>query len=185
MRTRLRRATHQRRFAMLSDQELIDGLRSGLATLHPRNDLIDGLRERAAAGQPRDLPSRSPHRRRWLPTFSAVVAMASVLVALAVGGGALVLLSGHHRRVYAPPLHRSRRRRTRRAARGATAHSPGDRAGRRAAQEQAPRRPRRATRGRPRGHTAPRRAGRADPEEWPRRSISLGDRLAGCRAWSG
>src|ERR1700722_13290329 len=81
---------------MLSDQELIDGLRSGLAILHPRSDLIDYLRERAAPGQPRDLPSRSPHRPRWLPTFSAVVAMASVLVALAVGGGALVLLSGHH-----------------------------------------------------------------------------------------
>ena len=81
---------------MLSDQELIDGLRSGLATLHPRSDLIDCLRERAAAGQPRDLPSPPAHRRRWLPTFGAVVAMASVLVALAVGGGALVLLSGHH-----------------------------------------------------------------------------------------
>jgi hypothetical protein len=81
---------------MLSDQELIDGLRSGLATLHPRSDLIDRLRERAAAGQPRALPSRSPHRPRWLPTFSAVVAMASVLVALAVGGGALMLLGGHH-----------------------------------------------------------------------------------------
>jgi hypothetical protein len=81
---------------VLSDQELIDGLRSGLATLHPRSDLIDRLRERAAAGQPRDLPSCSPHRPRWLPTFSAVVAMASVLVALAVGGGALVLLGGHH-----------------------------------------------------------------------------------------
>jgi hypothetical protein len=81
---------------MLSDQELIDGLRSGLATLHPRSDLIDCLRERAAAGQPRDLPSRSPHRPRWLPTFSAVVAMASMLVALAVGGGAVVLLGGHH-----------------------------------------------------------------------------------------
>ena len=82
---------------MLSDQELIDGLRSGLATLHPRSDLIDCLRERAAAGQPRDLPSRSPHRPRWLPTFSAVVAMASVLLALAIGGGALVVLAGHHR----------------------------------------------------------------------------------------
>ena len=81
---------------MLSDQELIDGLRSGLATLHPRSDLIDCLRKRAAADQPRDLPSRSPHRPRWLPTFSSVVAMASVLVALAVGGGAVVLLSGHH-----------------------------------------------------------------------------------------
>ena len=81
---------------MLSDQELIDGLRSGLATLHPRSDLIERLRERAGAGQPRALPSRSPHRPRWLPTFSAVVAMASVLIALAVGGGALVLLSGHH-----------------------------------------------------------------------------------------
>jgi hypothetical protein len=81
---------------MLSDQELIDGLRSGLATLHPRSDLIDRLRERAAAGQPRDLPSRSPHRPRWFPTFSAVVAMASVVVALAVGGGALVLLGAHH-----------------------------------------------------------------------------------------
>jgi len=81
---------------MLSDQELIDGLRSGLATLHPRSDLIDRLRERAGAGQPRARPSRAPHRPRWLPTFSAVVAMASVLIALAVGGGALVLLSGHH-----------------------------------------------------------------------------------------
>src|ERR1700685_4282895 len=96
MRTRARRVTHQRRFAMLSDQELIDGLRSGLATLHPRSDLIDCLRERAAAGLPRDLPSRSPHRPRWLPTFSAVVAMASVSVALAVGVGAVVLLGGHH-----------------------------------------------------------------------------------------
>ena len=82
---------------MLSDQELIDGLRSGLATLHPRSDLIDCLRERAAAGQPRGLPFQSPRRPRWLPTFSAVVAMASVLVVLAVGGGALVLLGGHHR----------------------------------------------------------------------------------------
>lgn len=81
---------------MLSDQELIDGLRSGLAILQPRSDLIDCLRERAAADQPRDLPSGWPHRPQWLPTFSAVVAMASVLVALAVGGGALVLLSGHH-----------------------------------------------------------------------------------------
>jgi len=81
---------------MRSDQELIDGLRSGLATLHPRSDLIDCLRERVAADQPRDLLSRLPRRRRWLPTFSAVVAMAAVLVALAVGGGALVLLSGHH-----------------------------------------------------------------------------------------
>jgi hypothetical protein len=81
---------------MLSDQELIDGLRSGLATLHPRSDLIDCLRERAAAGQPRDLPSRSPRRPRWLPTFSAMVVMASVLVALAVGVGAVVLLGGHH-----------------------------------------------------------------------------------------
>ena len=81
---------------MLSDQELIDGLRAGLATLQPRSDLIDRVRERAAADQPRELPTWSPHRRRWLLTFSAVVAMASVLVALAVGGGALVLLSGHH-----------------------------------------------------------------------------------------
>ncbi len=81
---------------MLSDEELIDGLRSGLATLQPRSDLIDCLRERAAADQPRDLPFRPPHRARRLPTFGAVVAMACVLVALAVGGGALVLLSGHH-----------------------------------------------------------------------------------------
>ena len=81
---------------MLSDQELIDGLQSGLATLHPRSDLIDRIRERAAAGQPRALTSRSPHRPPWLPTFSAVVATASMLLALAVGGGALVLLGGHH-----------------------------------------------------------------------------------------
>jgi hypothetical protein len=81
---------------MLSDQELIDGLRSGLATLHPRSDLIDCLRERAAAVQPRGLPFPLAHRPRWLPTFSGMVAMASVLVALAVGGGALVLLDGHH-----------------------------------------------------------------------------------------
>ena len=81
---------------MLSDQELIDGLRSGLATLHPRSDLIDCLRERAATGQPRDLPFPLAHRPRWLPTFSAVVAMACVLVALAVGVGAVVLLGGHH-----------------------------------------------------------------------------------------
>ncbi len=39
---------------MLSDQELIDGLRSGLATLQPRSDLIDCVRERAAADQPRE-----------------------------------------------------------------------------------------------------------------------------------
>src|ERR1700690_1597257 len=96
MRTSFRRAARQRRFAMLSDQELIDGLRSGLATLHPRSDLIDCLRERAAEQQPRDLPFRLARRPQWLPTFSAVVAMASVLVVLAVGGGALVLLSGHH-----------------------------------------------------------------------------------------
>jgi hypothetical protein len=85
---------------MLSDQELIDGLRSGLATLQPRSDLIDCLREGAAADQPRDLPSRPRHRPRWLPTFGGVVAMASVLVALVVGVGAVVLLSGHR-----PPAH--------------------------------------------------------------------------------
>ena len=45
---------------MRSDEELIDGLRSGLATLQPRSDLIDCLRERAAADQPRDLPFRPP-----------------------------------------------------------------------------------------------------------------------------
>ncbi len=81
---------------MLSDDELIDGLRSALAALQPRSDLIDCLRARAAAEQPRDLATHPPHRPRWLPTFSAVVAMACVLVALAVGGGTLVLLSGHH-----------------------------------------------------------------------------------------
>ncbi len=79
-----------------SDQELIKGLRSGLAILQPRSDLIDCLRERAAADQPRDLSSRPPHRRRWLPTFSGVVAMASVIVALVIGVGAVVLLGGHH-----------------------------------------------------------------------------------------
>lgn len=81
---------------MLSDEELIDGLRSALATLQPRSDLIDRLRECAAADQPRDLPSRPPHRPRRLPTFSGVLAMACVLLALVVGGGALLLLSGHH-----------------------------------------------------------------------------------------
>ena len=110
---------------MLSDEELIDGLQSALATLQPRSDLIACVRERAAADQPRDLPSRPTRRPRSLPAFSAVVAIACVVVALAIGGGALVLLSGHHPSgLRAPPLHRSRRRRTRRAARGAAAHSP-------------------------------------------------------------
>jgi hypothetical protein len=89
---------------MLSDQELIDGLRSGLATLQPRSDLIDCLRERAGEGQARDLPARQAHRPRWLPTFSGVVAMVSVLVALVVGVGAMVLLSGHHRLAHAPAI---------------------------------------------------------------------------------
>ena len=82
---------------MLSDEELIDGLRSELATLHPRSDLIDRLRERAAADQPHDLPTRRPRRPRWLPSVGAVVAMASVLVAVVVGGSAVVLLGGHRR----------------------------------------------------------------------------------------
>ena len=81
---------------MLSDEELIDGLQSALATLQPRSDLIACVRERAAADQPRDLPSRPTRRPRSLPAFSAVVAIACVVVALAIGGGALVLLSGHH-----------------------------------------------------------------------------------------
>ena len=164
MRTRLRRATHQRRFAMLSDQELIDGLRSGLATLQPRSDLIDRLRERAAADQPRDLPSRSPRRPRWLPPSARWLRWPLCSSRWLSAVARWCCSAAITRRVCAPPLHRSRRRRTRRAARGGTAHSPGDRAGRRAAQEQAPGRPRRATRGRPRDHTAPRSVGRADAE---------------------
>ena len=146
---------------MLSDEELIDGLQSALATLQPRSDLIACVRERAAADQPRDLPSRPTRRPRSLPAFSAVVAIACVVVALAIGGGALVLLSGHHPSGLRRPLHRSRRRRTRRAARGAAAHSPSALA-RRGAAERAHAYRRRATRPRPRDHTARRSTGRAE-----------------------
>ncbi len=87
---------------MLCDQELIAGLRSGLATLQPRSDLIERLREDAASDLRQDLRSRAPHRPRWFPTFGGVVAIASVLVALAIGVGAVVLLSGHHRLAQSP-----------------------------------------------------------------------------------
>ena len=81
---------------MLNDQELIDGLRSGLERLRPRADLIEGLRERA--------PRRSGPKlvvARGLAGMRAggKVALIAlpVLIAVGIAVAALLLLGPRHR----------------------------------------------------------------------------------------
>jgi hypothetical protein len=81
---------------MLTDEELIDQLRSELAPLCPADDLIECLREQAAAdqhhgtGRPRRL--RGGHRRAIRSTGGFLALVASGLIVLAVGA---LLLVGH------------------------------------------------------------------------------------------
>jgi hypothetical protein len=90
-----RSVARDRRFEMLTDQELIEGLQAELALVQPPVDLIDRLRRQAAAGGDRGRLRRRSHnqRRRRVPGGSAAL-IASGLVAIAVAAGALVL-AGH------------------------------------------------------------------------------------------
>ncbi len=89
---------------MRSDQELIDGLRSELAAVHPRSDLIDRLRERVVADQAHEPRSQSPRRPRWLPGVGALVVTASVMATVVIGGGALALVGAHDWSAHGPAI---------------------------------------------------------------------------------
>jgi hypothetical protein len=90
---------------MLTDQELIDGLRAGLDRLSPPADLLDQIRLQAA--QPANAQRRGPIRTRGRlgarlrrPVSALTIALPIVL-ALAVGAAALALL-GHGSPTLAP-----------------------------------------------------------------------------------
>jgi len=81
---------------MLTDEELIQWLRTELAPLRPSADLLQRLREQAAAADG-DRHTRRPSRRhrRLRAPAGAVTVAASSLVVIAVVVGALFLAGGH------------------------------------------------------------------------------------------
>ena len=79
---------------MLTDEELIQRLHEGLASLKPRSDLVDELRRQAAADRSRPLRPRMPRRApRRLGRGIALAAGPLVAVIIAI---AALTLAGHH-----------------------------------------------------------------------------------------
>ena len=180
---------------MLSDQELIDGLRVRVGDT-PAKKRPDRPLTRACRSRP---------TTRSAVSVAAPSAMAPHLQRGGCDGLCARRAGCRRRRAGAAqrpsPVGSTHRPFTARVAdalverlAGELPTRPGDRAGRRAAQEQAPRRPRRATRGRPRDHTAPRSAGRADAgengpaeasvSETGSRAVALGPGSAPMPSWS-